>query len=97
MECVKTFTFLDYKTGVNKDGEKYVAMNVRDKETKKNYNFLCIDVDIVDKIVNSKLIDYQDIKLKVLFDRVFNRNTRYSNWQASIVDIFGNGVVANGN
>ena len=95
MECLKTFTYLDYKTGVNKDGEKFVAMNVRDKATKKNYNFICVIPEMVDKIVNAKFIDFQDLKLKILFDRVYNKNTRFWNWQAEIVDIIGVGV--NGN
>lgn len=85
--CVKTFSYLNQKAGVTKDGEKYIALEVRDKEDKKNYNFLAKEIDVVDKIANFKFIDFQDIKLKLGFEKTFNTKTRYSNWDVKIVDL----------
>ena len=87
LNSVKTFSYLSQKSGVTNDGEKYIALEVRDKEDKKNYNFITKDLDLIDKIANFKFIDFQDIKLKLGFERNYNQQTRYSHWDVVIVDL----------
>lgn len=95
LKCFTVVTYLGQKNGITKDGEKYVSLEVRDNEAGKNYNFVTKDLDLVDKIINTNFKPYQDIKIELSFDRVFNAKSRFSNWQVELIDIKGLGV-ANG-
>lgn len=81
------FTFLSKRNGVTKDGESYVSVNVLTKHTKKPISFIVTKPELIDLINNRQFTDYQDIKLIVEFDRVFNSKTRYSNWQVELVGV----------
>lgn len=81
------FIFIDKKVGVTKDGEKYFAINVLTKNDKSSRSFVTKNPEIVDKLSNIKLADFQEIELVVGFDRVFNPQTRFSNWSCELIGI----------
>ena len=81
------FTYLSKRNGVTKDGEGYVALNVLTKNTKKPVSFYVSDLKVIDEINNRQFTDYQDVKLILECDRVFNPNTRYTNWQVKLIGV----------
>ncbi|MFR8104702.1 MAG: hypothetical protein ACLU8F_06515 [Clostridia bacterium] len=81
------FTYLGKKSGVTKDGEQYLALNVLTKDTKQKFSFVIKDSSIIDKVSSRKFIDFQDIKLFFNIDRVFNNETRYSHWEIQLVGV----------
>lgn len=84
--CV--FSYVGSKTGVTKDGEKYIALNVLTKDSnKRKFSFVITNSEIIDKVASRKYVDFQDIK--VFFDviRVFNSQTRYSHWEVNVVGV----------
>ena len=82
----QSFNFIDKKVGVNKDGEKYIAVAVLAKDG-RNFSFISKNPDVVDKISQLNIARLQEIKLQIAFDRVFNPVTRYSNWQCELVGV----------
>lgn len=81
------FTFLSKRNGVTKDGEQYVAINVLTRSTKKPVSFYVTDSKLIDEINSRQFTDYQDVKLILECDRVYNKATRYTNWQVNLVGV----------
>lgn len=87
----QVFTYIDSTSGVNQDGEKYYAINVMTKGThKKKLSFIAKNEELINKILQTKFIDFQDIVLTVNFSRTFNTNTRFSYWECELIDIGNN-------
>ena len=86
----QVFTFIDTKSGVTKDGEKYLSVNVMTKgNSKQKLSFITKDEDLINKISQTKFIDFQDIVLIVDFKRLINQN-RYSYWDCELIGIGNN-------
>lgn len=81
------FYFVERKVGITKEGEKYFCLNVLTKNDKSSMSFLTKEPDIVDNLSNIKFVDFQEIELIVGFKRVFNPQTRYSNWNCELIGI----------
>lgn len=82
------FTYIDSSTGVNKDGEKYFAINVMTKgNNKKKLSFVAKNPDVLDKITQMKFIDFQDVVLYLDFNRDFNNEKRVSYWSVELIGI----------
>lgn len=82
------FTYIDSASGVNQDGEKYCAINVMSKGThKKKLSFIARDEELINKILQTKFIDFQDISLTVKFDRKYIAEKKFSYWDCELVDI----------
>lgn len=90
LQAKQVFTFIDSKSGVTKDGEKYLSINVMTKgNNKQKLSFLTKDDDLINKISQTKFIDFQDIVLIVDFKRLINQN-RYSYWDCELIGIGNN-------
>jgi len=86
----QVFTYVDSKTGVTQDGEKYFAINVMTKgNNKQKLSFLTKNDDLITKLSQTKFIDFQDIILVVEFKRLINQN-RYSYWNCELIGIGNN-------
>lgn len=81
------FTYIDLKTGVNDDGEKYIVLNVLDKKSKRKIGFVIKNPIVMDKVLEKKLIDFQDLKLFFVVDKIYNQKTRFSNWQVELIGV----------
>lgn len=81
------FTYLSKKSGVTKEGESYLAINVLTKNSKRPVSFFITDINLIDEINSRQFTDYQDIKLIVEINRVFNVKTRYTNWQVELIGV----------
>lgn len=81
----KIFSYLNYGAGVTKDGEQYAYINVLDKDTSAKLNFVTKDPAVIDTVRKIQLDMYHDIRLILDFNKVFNKKTRYSNWQVELV------------
>lgn len=82
------FTFLDIVSGVNKDGEKYVAINVLTNEKRKRkVTFVVKNETLMDKLLNMKFTDYQGIKLNFLVDKIFNNEKKVSYWCVELIGV----------
>lgn len=86
----QVFTYIDSKTGVTQDGEKYFAINVITKGNKKQkLSFLTKNDDLITKLSQTKFIDFQDVILTIEFKRLINQN-RYSYWDCELIGIGNN-------
>jgi len=85
----QVFTFIDSKTGVTQDGERYFAINVMTKGKKQKLSFLTKDDELISKLSQMKFIDFQDIVLIVEFKRLINQN-RYPYWSCELIGIGNN-------
>ena len=82
------FTFLDTANGVNKDGEKYVALNVLTNEKRKRkINFIVKDENLMNKLLGMKFVDYQGLKLNFTIDRLYNNDKKTSYWNVQLIGI----------
>jgi len=81
------FSYVSNTTGINKEGEKYLVLDVLTKGTKKKVSFITKDDEVINKILSNKYVDFQDVKLHFLVDKVFNSKTRFSNWNVELVGI----------
>ena len=81
------FSYVLSSTGVNKDGEKYLVLDVLTKGTKKKVSFITKDEEVMNKLLSTKYVDFQDIKLHFSVIREFNPKTRYSNWNVELVGV----------
>lgn len=82
----ENFKYLQHATGINKDGEKYVSVTVLDDE-KNKYSFVSHDDKVISQFTGFQIADYSDITLFIGFTKVFNPNTRYSNWQSILLGV----------
>ena len=81
------FTFIDTASGVTQDGEKYFAINVMSKGTrKKKLSFITKNEELINRISQNKFIDFQDITIVVVFTREINQN-RFSYWNCELIDV----------
>lgn len=87
----QVFTFIEKVTGVNSDGEKYFAINVLTKDTKKKLSFVTKDNILIDKLLSVKFIDYQDVILVLEFNRIYNAEKKVSYWNCELVGVANNG------
>lgn len=86
----QVFTYVDSKTGVSQDGEKYFAINVMTKGNhKQKLSFITKNEDLINKLSQIKFIDFQDVVLIVEFKRLINQN-RYSYWNCELIGIGNN-------
>jgi len=86
----QVFTYVDSKTGVTQDGEKYFAISVMTKgNNKQKLSFLTKNNDLITKLSQTKFIDFQDIVLIIEFKRLINQN-RYSYWDCELIGIGSN-------
>lgn len=81
-----TFYFIDKREGINKDGEKYLTINVLSKDNRK-FNFITKDTELINKVSPLNLQRFSPIKLVLDFEREFNREKRISYWTCSFVGI----------
>lgn len=86
----QVFTFIDSKVGVNQDGEKYLAINVMTKNSKKNVSFIAKRSEVIDKISQMKFIDFQDIVLILEFSRLYNIERKVGFWSVELIGIGNN-------
>lgn len=82
----ETFNFIDKRTGVNKDGEQYLSINVLSEDNRK-FNFITKDVKVIDKVAPLKLQKFAPVKLLFDIDRVFNAETRFSHWAVVLTGV----------
>lgn len=90
----QTFIFVNKATGMTKDGLRYLAFEVLDKKNKNKYSFIAKNPDLISRLETMKFTDFQDIVMYFEFSRVFNPNTRFSNWQCEVIDV-GNATNTN--
>lgn len=83
----QTFIYVSKKVGVTQDGVRYIVFDVLSKKNKNKYSFIAKNPDVISRLENKNFTDFQDIVLYFDFDRVFNQNTRYSNWQCEVIDV----------
>lgn len=83
----QTFIFVSKKVGVTQDGVRYIAFDVLSKKDKSKYSFIAKNPDLITKLENKNFIDFQDIVMYFDFTKVFNPNTRYSNWHCEVIDV----------
>jgi len=87
----QVFTYVDSTSGVNQDGEKYFAINVMTKgNNKRKLSFVAKKPDVLDKILQTKFVDFQDVVLILDFDRVFNKEKKTSYWNCELIGIGNN-------
>ena len=87
----QVFTYIDSNSGINQDGEKYISINVMTKgKNKKKLSFVAKNPDLLDKISQTKFIDFQDIVLILDFSRKFNTEKRVSYWTVDLIGIGNN-------
>lgn len=80
------FNFIDKRTGVNKDGEQYLSINVLSDDNRK-FNFITKDSKLIDKIAPLTIQKFAPIKLLFDIDRVFNAETRFSHWAVVLTGV----------
>lgn len=96
----QVFTYVDSDSGVNKDGEKYLAFNVITKgNNKRKLSFVAKKPDVLDRISGLKFIDFQDVELLLEFSRLYNTERKTYYWNCELVGIgnTGNSQFANTN
>lgn len=83
----RVFSYLDNTIGVTKDGEKYVSVSVIDKDNDLKLSFISKDEELINVFSHLEKQKFSDITLIVEFSRVFNPNTRFSNWQPTLIGV----------
>ena len=85
------FTYVDTTIGVTQDGEKYLAINVMTKgSNKRKLSFVTKKEEVINKISQIKLIDFQDVNLILDFDRIYNPERKTSYWGVELIGIGNN-------
>lgn len=90
----QTFIFVNKTVGVTKEGVRYVAFDVLEKKNKNKYSFVAKNPDLITRLENTKFVDFQDVVMYFDFNKVFNPQTRFSNWQCELIDV-GNATNTN--
>lgn len=80
------FSYIDKKTGVTKDGETYIAVNVLSKNNRK-FSFISKNPEVIDKISQTNFTKFQDVKLHFDFDKEYNNEKRISYWCCELVGV----------
>ena len=87
----EVFSYVGSTHGTNKDGERYFALNVMTKGVKKSkLSFVTKKLELMDKLVEMKFVDFQDVILVLDFSRNFNPKSRYFNWECELIDVLPN-------
>lgn len=75
-------------TGVNKDGEKYIVLNVLTNEKKKRkVSFVAKIPELIDTLMSMKFTEFQQIKLHFKVDKIFNPERRISYWNVELCGV----------
>lgn len=82
----QVFTYLSKIKGVTQHGEQYVALHVLTKN-KTKMSFISKKEDVINKIFNLQIKDFQDISVILNFNRVYNREKRFSFWECELIDV----------
>ncbi len=86
-KCKAKFNFIDKVSGVTKDGEKYVSLNVIPVNDTKKYNFISKDETVINLLNSIQLSRFAEITLELGFVKEFNYERRISYWSCVLLGV----------
>ena len=83
---IQKFIYIDKHLAVSQSGVQYIALDCLDEDNAK-FSFISDDADVIKALNSVELSKFQELKLRLGFQRVFNPKTRFSSWQCRLLGV----------
>lgn len=86
-KCKEKFNFIGKVSGVTKDGEKYISIDVIPTNDIKKYNFISKDETVINLFNSLQLSRFCEITLEIGFKKEFNYERKTSYWLCVLLGV----------